>query len=599
MSGQSSASPFLFRNKKPVFKSHSKSFTVSSPVKDGIAIIGVDGVNNFRLLSANETFLKNINTDEIDPIGANITKIFWADNIEDDRLHHHLEQSYQKKKALAFIWQIAIEESKHSLLCKIIPLSNKAGDIDQITVTTTEYNDANDLEVEVDRVNYIDPLTGLANRYKFFETLDEKFSEQEASLSEDDYSLNSKEASVLFVNVKKMQRVNDSYGYSFGDKVLKAVSELIKQTIHKNAYLARFTNDKFVIYLSEDNFENVKNEAKKLAQSIHHNFSTKPLLAKSDIRLSVSIGIATGVASSDNIEQLLQNAHLAMKRNNDISTNQTIIYNQEFKTQAVTKLRLETEFRQALEKDALELQYQPVINIQSGIISGFEALARWNNSKRGNVSPLEFIALAEEAGLIIPLGEWALTTACSQLKSWITNDPLASSLFMAVNVSSSHILTGNISALTRDALAKSGLDGANLKLELTESTIMENSDIARNILLDLKTYGISLAVDDFGTGYSSLSYLSRIPADTIKIDRSFVSKIDTSDEGYNIIKVIINLAKSLGMTIIAEGIETKEQLNKLKTLGCHYGQGFLFSKAIKSDKIPDLIREQPFKKFTK
>ncbi|MBT5073665.1 MAG: EAL domain-containing protein [Kordiimonadaceae bacterium] len=524
MSGQSGASPFLFSNKKPTFKSRSKSFAISSPVKDGMAIIGVEGKNSFLLLAANETFLKNINTDEIDPVGANITKIFWGDNIEDDRLHHHLEKAYQKKTAIAFIWQLFIGNKKKSLLCKIIPLQNKSGKIDQITVTTAEYNDAENLEVEVERVNYFDPLTGLANRFKFFETMEEKLKTHKANVSDDEYSIHGMETSVLFINIKKMQRVNDSYGYSFGDKVLKAVSEMISDTLHKKAYLARFSNDKFVVFLSEENFDNVTTEANKLAQSIHHNFATKQLLSESDIRLSVSIGIASGIATSDNIQQLLQNAHLAMKRNDDMRNNQTIIYNQDFKTQAVTKLRLETEFREALEKDALELHYQPLVNLQSGLVCGFEALARWNNSKRGQVSPLEFIALAEEAGLIIPLGEWALTTACERLKAWIDADPLASSLFMAVNVSSSHILTGNIAALTRDALAKSGLDGANLKLELTESTIMENSDIARNILLDLKTYGISLAVDDFGTGYSSLSYLSRIPADTIKIDRSFVAK---------------------------------------------------------------------------
>jgi len=198
----------------------------------------------------------------------------------------------------------------------------------------------------------------------------------------------------------------------------------------------------------------------------------------------------------------MQNAHLAMKRNSDLSSNQTLVFNQEIQAQAERKIRLEKEFRDALENDALELHYQPIINLQNGLINGFEALARWNNSSRGSISPLEFIALAEEVGLIIPLGEWALNEACSQLKKWIDNDPVAHSLFMAVNVSSTHIITGNIAALTRDALAKSGLSGHNLKLELTGSTIMENSDIARNILLDLKTHGISLAVDDFGTGYS-------------------------------------------------------------------------------------------------
>ena len=598
MTSGSNASLFLFKNKKTTIKSSSHSFDVSNPVTDGIAIINVEGDKSFRLISANETFLNYVNQDENDPIGRHIDGLFWGDDLQENKLQINLEKSLHTASPLAFIWQISIGTEEYSLLCKMIPLLSKEGQIAQITITTCDYHDNENLEIEVGKYNYFDALTNLPNRDKFFDTLDEYF-EASKDKSKGVSTTHNKEGAILFINVRKLQRINESYGYEFGDKIIKDVAQILTDTKHENAYLARFTNDKFVIFLSEDHFENVKQEANTLAQSIHHNFATRPLNDKDDIRFSVSIGIATGVVSASKIEQLMQNAHMAMKRNNDHSTNQTIIFNQDLKTQAVTKLKFETEFREALESDALELHYQPLINLQNGLVAGFEALARWDTSTRGSVSPLEFITLAEEAGLIIPLGEWALNTACKQLKSWIDNDPLASSLFMAVNISSNHIITGNVVALTRDALAKSGLEGRNLKLELTESTIMENSDIARNILLDLKTLGISLAVDDFGTGYSSLSYLSRIPADTIKIDRSFVNSLDTNEEGVNIIRVIINLAKSLGMTIIAEGVETEAQMKKLKALGCHYGQGFLFSRAMTPDQIPEFIREQPFKKLVK
>lgn len=599
MTGQTSASPFLFQNKKPTFTSKSRAFDVSSPVTDGIAIINVEGDTNFRLISANLPFLKIINKDdEREPIGSHVDTIVWGEQAGDNKLQAHLEKALKDKKPLAFIWQLKIEEQDKTILCKIIPLLTKEGEIGQITVHVSDYEDSENLKVEVDRYNYFDQLTGLPNRFMLFETLEQKFrtAKSESSEFSNPHGI---EAAILFININKLQRINESYSYEYGDKILIAVANQIRHSLHENAFFARFTNDNFVVFLSENHFDNVKREANLLAQSIHHNFDTNELMPNCDIRLSVSIGIATGSTSNETADQLMQNAHLAMRRNDHMSGNKTIVFNQDLKTQAATKLKLETEFREALEANALDLHYQPLINLQSGLVAGFEALARWNDSKRGAVSPLEFIALAEEVGLIIPLGEWALTKACKQLKSWIDDDPMAASLFMAVNVSSSHILNGNIAALTRDALAKSGLDGSNLKLELTESTIMENSDIARNILLDLKTYGISLAVDDFGTGYSSLSYLSRIPADTIKIDRSFVSKIDTSEEGFNIIKVIIHLAKSLGMTIIAEGIETKEQMIKLKALGCHYGQGFYFSKAMKQQDVPDFIREQPFKNLLK
>lgn len=594
MTGSASASPFLFRNKKRKLQSTSRSFNITSPVDDGLAIITIEANENFRLTSANDQFLKLISQDNKYPLGSLILNIFWGDDIEDDNLQTSLIKAYNDKSPQAFIWQVSVDKAPLTLLCKIIPLKNVQGGISQINIITSPYDNVEHLEIEMDNYNNFDPLTGLPNLVKFYNILEDQF--KQASKSLDGYiKSQGVEASALFINVKKLQRINESYGYEFGDKALNAIAKLIKRSINEKAVLARFSNDHFVVFLNEIDFENVKHEANTTAQAIHHNLSTKPLIKNSDIRLSVSIGIATETTTFDNVDQLMQNAHLAMKKNNETSTNQTIVFNQDIKTQAATKLRLETELREALEANALELHYQPIVNLQTGLLSGVEALARWNNSSRGSVSPLEFINMAEEAGLIIPLGEWALTTACQQIKSWIDDDPLASSLFMAVNISSTHIMMGNIAALTRDALAKSGLDSANLKLELTESTIMENSDIARNILLDLKALGVSLAVDDFGTGYSSLSYLSRIPADTIKIDRSFVSKMERSEEGVNIIKVIINLAKSLGMSVVAEGIENEKQAMILKALGCNYGQGYLFSKAMHADKIPDLIREQPYR----
>lgn len=596
MTSPSGASAFLFRNEKPVLTSKSKAFEITSPITDGIAIINVENKEKFRLVSANESFLKNINSEKKNPLGSLITKIFWGDDIYDDKLQKNLMSAYQNKKALAFIWKLNISNTPQTLLCKIIPLSDVNGEITQINVTTCDYVNSEELDIEVSQYNYFDTLTGLPNKFKFYENLEQEFSKNEFAQDEH-ISDQAIEAAVLFINIKKLQRVNESYGYEIGDKVLKALAIELQNSMHEKAELARFSNDKFVIFLSENYFDNVKREATNLAQSIHHNIATKSLIYGNDIHVSVSIDIAAGQASKETIEQIMQNAHLAMKRNSDLSSNQTIVFNQEIQAQAERKIRLEKEFRDALENDALELHYQPIINLQNGLINGFEALARWNNSSRGSISPLEFIALAEEVGLIIPLGEWALNEACSQLKKWIDNDPVAHSLFMAVNVSSTHIITGNIAALTRDALAKSGLSGHNLKLELTESTIMENSDIARNILLDLKTHGISLAVDDFGTGYSSLSYLSRIPADSIKIDRSFIQNIDNNDEGVNMVNVILNLAKSLGMTVIAEGIETEQQALKLKELGCHFAQGFLFSRAIKADQIPEMIKNQPYKKL--
>lgn len=596
MSGQTSSAAFLFRNEKPILTSHKNSYQVTSPITDGIAIVSVDENNNFHLSSANNEFLKLVNKDTTFPIGNLISNIFWGDDIHDDELYQNIQKSYDNNEPVAFIWNLNVLGQPKSLICKLVPLICEDGCICQINIITSDFEEENQLNIEVEKHNQFDPLTGMPNKQKFYENLENLFATIESEHPE--YSgTNGVEAAVLFINVKRLQRVNESYGYETGDRLLRALALELENSTHPNAELARFSNDKFVIFMSEAHFENVKREASNLAKSIHHNINNKALISGNDIHVSVSIGIACGPASKSTIERMMQNAHLAMKKNKGTGTSeQTLIFNPEIQAQAVRKITLETEFREALEHHELELHYQPIINMQNGIIIGFEGLSRWIHSSRGFVSPLEFIAIAEETGLIIPLGDWVTRTACRDLKNWITDNPLASSLQMAVNVSSDHIIDGGLMPLVRDSLAQSGLNGQNLKLELTESTIMENSDVAKNCLLDLKTLGITLAVDDFGTGYSSLSYLSQIPADTIKIDRSFVDKMDKSEEGINMVKVIINLAKSLGMTVVAEGIETDAQCQKLRELGCHYGQGFLFSKAVPADQVSDMILKQPYKK---
>ncbi|MCC3860101.1 putative bifunctional diguanylate cyclase/phosphodiesterase [Pseudemcibacter aquimaris] len=597
MSGQTGTSAFLFRNEKPALSSRKNSFDITSPINDGIAIVGVKDNGIFHLNSANEEFLKLVNNETARPVGDLISNIFWGDDINDDELFRNIQNVYVESSPNAFIWKLKLGGRDTTLICKIIPLLCKDGDVCQMSIITSHYDEEEQLDIEIEQYNHYDPLTRLPNKQKFYENLENAFDDIAAEHPE--YSKTSgADAAVLFINVKRLQRVNESYGYEFGDKVLKALSAELKSLVHENAELARFSNDKFVIFLSEVHFENVKREAGNLANSIHHHINNKRLVSGNDIHISVAIGIATGAASSSTIERLMQNAHLAMKKNNgSTSSTQTIIFNQEIQAQAARKIKLETEFREALDRNELELHYQPIVNMQNGLIMGFEGLSRWLNSSRGYISPLEFITIAEETGLIIKLGEWVTATACRDLKGWIDANPLASSLQKAVNVSSSHIISESVTPLVRDNLAQWDLSGQNLKLELTESTIMENSDVAKNILLDLKTLGITLAVDDFGTGYSSLSYLSQIPADSIKIDRAFISKMDKGDEGINMVKVIINLAKSLGMTVVAEGIETEAQCQKLKELGCHYGQGFLFSKAVPADEASDIILNQPFTKY--
>ncbi|MBT5187502.1 MAG: GGDEF domain-containing protein, partial [Kordiimonadaceae bacterium] len=324
MNSLTNKTPFLFRNKKPTLKTHNKTHDVSSPVLDGIAIINVEPNNHYKLISANDIFINYINGNDDNSLGANLLDIFWGENIEDNQIYPQIQKAHSHGQARAFIWNLLINGKDHSILCKIIPLQNKLGLVHQITIMTSEFEDNNGLEIELESYNYFDALTGLPNRFKLLDILNEKYSNS-----------SNIEAAVLFINIKKLQRINESYGYDYGDQAIRSVAEQLQSLTDQNALIARFTDDNFVIILTAEATRNVRHDAQNLAKSIHHNIK---LSSDSSIRLSFSIGIATGEISAYKIEQIMQNAHLAMKRNNDHNTTQTIVFNPELKTQASSKL---------------------------------------------------------------------------------------------------------------------------------------------------------------------------------------------------------------------------------------------------------------------
>ena len=318
--------------------------------------------------------------------------------------------------------------------------------------------------------------------------------------------------------------------------------------------------------MTSTDYSDITAEAEALANNIHFELSSPLFPAEHQLRVKINIGIAAGSVTLDNPDDLIQNAHLAMQRIDPNSGNRTLIYKKELRTRAESKLQIEHELQAAVTNQELELYYQPLICLSTGKLLGFEALSRWQHPEKGMISPAEFIPIAEETGLILPIGKWCMERACMKLKEWMDESPIASSLTINVNVSNTQIAQDDIVSVTRDALSKSKLAGQFLKLEITETTIMENADLARDILLDLKSLNISIAVDDFGTGYSSLSYLNRFPADTLKVDRSFVSQMDMNEESLKIVHIINSLASTLGMNVVAEGIETKQQLETLRKM---------------------------------
>ncbi len=575
--------PFLFRDNKPRINSNINDIPVNSKVAEAICVLTVESSSEFLVDYANQYFIDYISNNTSAPIGHYVSELHWIN--DNQQLQKHLETCIQTGNACSFIWELSNGQKVESLFCHILPLINNESKITKISLLISDYSKQKKFEEEIEKYNYYDSLTELPNKGFFQKYLDSIFHSKQ----------NICEVAIIFINIARLRRINESYGYLFGDEVIKTIAQKIKVILPKGAHLSRFEDDKFVCVLTSSNFSGIQSEAEAFSNSLHYNLLKVLLPDRHQITVKINIGIATGSVSLHSADQLVQDAHLAMQRVDPQSNTRTLIYKKDFRTRSESLLKLETEIHSALINKQLELYYQPLICLNTGKLTGFESLCRWNHPERGMIPPNEFIPLAEETGLIIPIGTWCLEQSCTKLKEWMEDNPLASSLMINVNISNTQLAQDDIVSVIRDILYKTKLPGQFLKLEITETTIMENSDLARDILLDLKTLNISLAIDDFGTGYSSLSYLNRFPADTLKVDRSFVSQMDRNEESLKIVHIITSLASILGMNVVAEGIETEKQLKTLRQMGCHTGQGYYFSKPLKEKDVPKYIKDHQTK----
>lgn len=422
-----------------------------------------------------------------------------------------------------------------------------------------------------------DTLTGLPNRVLLMERLRHalQFSQRNNSLF-----------AVLFIDLDRFKVINDSLGHMLGDQLLIAIAERLSQCLRPSDTVARLGGDEFVILLEDvKDRKNVTSVAKRIHQELAVPFN----LEGHEVFTAASIGIAFGTKNYIRPEELLRDADTAMYRAKEQGRGRYEIFNLGMHTHAVALLQLETDLRRALERQELLLHYQPIVSLRTQQIVGFETLLRWQHPKRGMVSPQEFIPIAEETGLIIPIGHWILQEACYQMQQWRHQFP-DHELMITVNLSGKQF-TPHLIEEVRQILQITELDARCLKLEITESILMENAEFAIVTLTQLQDLGIHLAIDDFGTGYSSLSYLHRFPIDTLKIDRSFISKIDSDGEQLAIVRTIITLAWNLGMDVIAEGVETPKQLAQLRALHCDYAQGYLFCKPVSPTEVSQLMNE--------
>jgi diguanylate cyclase (GGDEF)-like protein len=380
---------------------------------------------------------------------------------------------------------------------------------------------------------------------------------------------------VLFMDLDNFKVINDSLGHEAGDQLLVKVAERVTSCLRPADTAARLGGDEFTILLEDiAGVSEVTQVAKRILEAMRIPFTSEG----QKLHLTTSLGVALSGSSKDPGD-LLRTADLAMYSAKAKGKNLYEIFEQDMDVRALERLWLERDLRRALERDEFRVYYQPLVSLESGKIVGREALARWEHPERGLLCPAEFMAVAQEAGLVVPLEQWVLREACRQAREWQVEHPSDPPLTMYVNLSPRHLQEVHLVQYLARTLQETGLEAHCLTLEITESATMEDIPSTIGTLEKLKDLGIKIAIDDFGTGYSSLSYLKRFPVDFLKIDRSFISELGKDPKGKGLVSAVISLAHTLGLKVVAEGVETEEQLVHLRELGCELAQGFYFGKS--------------------
>jgi len=432
-----------------------------------------------------------------------------------------------------------------------------------------------------------DALTGLPNRVLFLDRLERSIGRTKRH---PDHLF-----AVLFLDLDRFKLVNDSLGHVLGDQLLVAIARRLETCVRSSDTVARFGAEHTIARLGGDEFtillDDIRHvsDAVRVADRIHQNLAVPFNLGGRDVFTSTSIGIATSATGYDTPEALMGDADTAMYRAKASGTGRCEVFDSEMRDRAVARLQLETDLRRAIERQEFRMHYQPIVSLATSRITGFEGLVRWQHPDLGLVAPEQFISVAEETGSIIPIGLWVLREACRQMSAWHSTGYAHPPLTISINLSSKHFIESDLADQVDRILRESGLAASSLNVEITESTMMENTERVSATLRELTALGVRLAIDDFGTGYSSLSYVHRFPINSLKIDRSFVSGMGAGGERSEIVRAIVDLAHNLHLDVIAEGVETADQLAQLRAFGCDHGQGFFFSPAVDGEAALRLI----------
>jgi diguanylate cyclase (GGDEF)-like protein/PAS domain S-box-containing protein len=451
--------------------------------------------------------------------------------------------------------------------------------INGIVLNSRDVTERHTLEAELRHQAFHDALTGLANRSLFTNRIEHSLlaSKRDA-----------RTIAVLYCDLDGLKRVNDSLGYSAGDDALLVVADRLRSAVRGQDTVARMGGNEFAILLDR---LTTTTDATTAMERIMTLLRQPIQLAGAQVEFQPHIGIAVSISASETADDLLRNAAVAMHQARRYEGSYAL-FDPEMHAEAIRRIEVESELRTALEEKQFVLYYQPTIDLQTGRLTGVEALVRWQHPRRGIVPPMEFIPLAEESGLIVPLGQWAIQESCRQIRIWQKEIPANEPIALNVNLSARQLRHPNIVRDIADALDDSGLLPSRLILEITESVLMIDTTATINRLFELKSLGVRLAIDDFGTGYSSFAYLRRFPVDIIKIDKSFVDDVATEPTASALVDAMIRIGKTLSLETVAEGVELVEQAERLRTLQCDIGQGYLFSRPLPSDAISNFLRDR-------
>jgi diguanylate cyclase (GGDEF)-like protein/PAS domain S-box-containing protein len=465
------------------------------------------------------------------------------------------------------------------------PLFDARGDLAGMIGVSSDISERKALQDELERRASHDPLTGLPNRPAFVERIGQ------ALLRTRRRQNNRNKVGVLFMDLDGFKTINDSLGHQAGDRLLVAVAECLRNRLRSEDVLARFGGDEFAVLLEDTAGTS---EAIRVAQRIAEDLREPFTVDDFQVSVSTSIGITLGTAhANDDPEGMLREADAAMFRAKEQGPGRYALFDPAMQARAQERLELEAELRRALEQGEFVLYYQPEVSLHDGKMVGFEALLRWQHPERGLLKPSAFVPLAEETDVIAPIGRWVLEEACRQAKRWEEEHPLASPMTMEVNLSSKQLRRRELARTVEEALTRAGVEAHTLALDITETVLIGASEHNAQALEALKKMGIRLSLDDFGTGYSSLSYLKRLPVDRVKVDRSFVKGLGGNATDTAVVRMIIELCHTLGVEVLAEGVETSEQAALLKDMGCDVGQGYYFARPLRSEELAEQLPE-PF-----